>query len=273
MIFLLGSEKTYSLQIATAFVGLWWLAFLYYPIRYIKSRPGPPLPPGSNFLTYSWINVFRTFKRMKYLMEAFKFLLGWFLISDAVNTLISIAVLFGISTLHISKIELLIAATLSPFAAIFGTYLWLFIKRKFRLSTRTMVMIVCTLYAVVPAYGLLGFVADVGLKHSWEIWVVIIWHGLMIGALQSFCRVLFSELLPRGQESEFFGLYEITDKGSSWIGGLLAAAIGDATHDLRNSFWLLLAMFLIPVCILWFVDPVKGKKDADEVWGRVRRVD
>jgi len=264
IILLAGSDKTYSFQIATAFIGVWCLAFLYFPIRYIKARPGSPLPAGANYLTYSWIQVIRTFRKMKHLMEAFKFLLAWFLVSDAVNTLISVAVLFAIGTLHMSKLQILLAATITPLAGGIGIYVWLFIQRRAKLTSRHMVMIISSLYALVPAYGLLGFVADVGLKHIWEVWMVVIWHGMMIGALQSFCRVMFSELLPRGQESEFFGLYEITDKGSSWIGGLATAAIGSTTHNLRYSFWLLLAMFVLPAIIIWFVDPKKGKREAED---------
>jgi len=263
IILLAGSGNTYSFQIATAFIGVWCLAFLYFPLRHLKSRPGPPLPEGCNWLTYSWTQVFKTFRKMKHLMEAFKFLMAWFLVSDAVNTLISVAVLFAIGTLQMSKLQILLAATLTPLAGGVGVYVWLFIQRKLKLSSRQMVMIISSLYAVLPAYGLLGFVADIGLKHIWEVWMVVIWHGMMIGALQSFCRVMFSELLPKGQESEFFGLYEITDKGSSWIGGLATAAIGNATHNLRYSFWLLLAMFVLPAIIVWFVDPKKGKREAE----------
>ena len=38
-------------------------------------------------------------------------------------------------------------------------------------------------------------------------------EGFILGAYQSFSRVLYSELMPPGHESEFFSLYEVTDKG------------------------------------------------------------
>ena len=35
------------------------------------------------------------------------------------------------------------------------------------------------------------------------------------------------DLVPKSQEARFFSLYEVTDKGSSWIGPLLAGLIAN----------------------------------------------
>src|SRR4029453_2403240 len=48
--------------------------------------------------------------------------------------------------------------------------------------------------------------------------------GLVLGGSQALSRSLFSQLIPKGREGEYFGLYEISDKGTSWLGPLLFAA-------------------------------------------------
>ena len=51
------------------------------------------------------------------------------------------------------------------------------------------------------------------------------WYGFFLGPLMAFSRALFIDLIPLGQEATFFCLYGISDKGSSWVGPLVAAAI------------------------------------------------
>ena len=128
-----------------------------------------------------------------------------------------------------------------------------------------MILLLIGIYSLIPAYGLLGFFTErLGLHHQWEVWLVGILHGFLLGAIQSFCRVFFSEMIPRGQETEFFSLYEITDKGSSWLGPLVSGVISDATHEMRYTFIFLLFMMVVPALIVLTVDPVQGKKQAME---------
>lgn len=58
--------------------------------------------------------------------------------------------------------------------------------------------------------------------------------GLLLGATQNSCRVLFSELLPHGHEAKFFALYSITDKGSSWIVlKLIGTVVGSIDYSME----------------------------------------
>jgi UMF1 family MFS transporter len=184
------------------------------------------------------------------------------MLSDGVGTVTSVAIIFAKTKLGMSQIQLIIAAIIVPISAAAGVYFWLFIQRRFSLTTKTMLILICALYTLLPIYGLLGFFAPFGLKHRAEIWVMSVVSGLLLGAIQSYARVMFSDLLPPGRENEFFSLYEITDKGAAWIGPLATAAIADATEELRYAFYLLLVMLLTPVFLTWFVDVRQAKKDA-----------
>ena len=46
-------------------------------------------------------------------------------------------------------------------------------------------------------------------------------YGLAYGVIASYSRSLFGQLIPPGYETQFFGLFEITDKGSSWMGPIV----------------------------------------------------
>ncbi|KAJ3211175.1 Autophagy protein 22 [Dinochytrium kinnereticum] len=254
---------TYGQQIGVAVTGLWTFIGAYWPAKYMRTRKGPPLPKGENYLFYSWKRVWITFKRARKLPNTFLFLVAWFLLSDALTTVGSVTILFAQNELGFSSTEIVIVAIAAPLTAAGGNYLWLLFQQRFKWSTKSMIILLLTLMTALPIYGILGLFAPFGLRHKWELFPCGIYYGCLLGALQSFCRVLFSELLPPGQESEFFALYSITDKGSSWFGPLIVGAITDATHQIRYSFFFLLVMIALPVLFIWYLDPEKGRRDVE----------
>ncbi|KAJ3309032.1 Autophagy protein 22 [Boothiomyces sp. JEL0838] len=260
-----GLPDVYPLQIGIAFACIWQIVVMIkYTEPNIKARPGPPLPPGENFIVYSIKNLQITLSKAKQLKELFTFLLGWFIFSDGISTVSTVAILYCQSELGVSEIGLLIAAILTPFAAGIGNFTWIKIQAKYKLTTQQTLVIQCIMHCLLPVWGLIGFFTpkgSFGLQAKWEIYVLACYYGFLLGASQSSCRVMFSDLLPHGQEAEFFSLYEITDRGSSWIGPLVVGAIGDA-GDKRYSFVFLLFMLMIPVYVFSKVDTVKGKRDA-----------
>ncbi|KAJ3159691.1 Autophagy protein 22, partial [Irineochytrium annulatum] len=254
--------STYAKQLGVAFTGVWALIGMYYPIRYMRVRPGPPLPSGENYLFYSWKKVGKTVMRARKLPNTFLLLVAWFLLSDGLTTVGSVTILFAQNQLGFTGTQLIILAIGAPITAAGGNYLWLLFQRRFKWSTKSMIVLLLALVTGLPVYGILGIFAPFGLKHQWELIPCGVYYGCLLGAIQSFCRVQFAELLPEGQESEFFALYSITDKGSSWFGPLIVGAIADVSHEIRYGFVFLFFLLLIPVILVWFVDAEKGKKDV-----------
>ncbi|KAF0458572.1 MFS general substrate transporter [Gigaspora margarita] len=71
-------------------------------------------------------------------------------------------------------------------------------------------------------------------------------------------------LIPIGHENEFFSLFQINSKGSSWIGTIASGIIINYTHNIRSPFWFLLAVIAFPALIFCMVNVEKGKKDAEK---------
>ena len=86
--------------------------------------------------------------------------------------------------------------------------------------------------------------------------------GLFYGAFQGYARAFYAELIPRGEEARWYGLFSITDKSSSFVGPLVVGVIGDLTGNIRYAFLFLVGMIWIAVPILWSVDMEKGRMDA-----------
>src|SRR6266545_3850527 len=69
--------------------------------------------------------------------------------------------------------------------------------------------------------------------------------GIVLGGSQALSRSLFSQLIPHGKEAEYFGLYEISSDGTSWLGPLLFGLIYQITHTYRVAIISLLIFFII----------------------------
>merc|ERR1719247_3917289 len=103
-------------------------------------------------------------------------------------------------------------------------------------------------YAALCSYGAVGIVSStVGLRSRLEMYVFAVVHGFILGPIQAFTRTLYSDLVPVGRESEFFALYQVTDKGSSFIGPLVISYVAESCPSLHYGFVYLLTMIVFPL--------------------------
>ncbi|KAJ3377958.1 Autophagy protein 22 [Entophlyctis sp. JEL0112] len=262
----------YAFQLATAVISVGWLIGCGIVYKYMRDRPGPPLPPGDNVVFFSFKKVFKSFGKAGKLSNLFTFLLGWFFYSDSFGTLVNVSVLWAQTQLGFSTTEILILAAEVQLTALIGAYGWNQIQTRTKIASKNVVVIQNCIYILIPAWGLLGFVPSIslGYKHKIELFLAAGLHGLLLGGTQSNCRSLFSQLLPAGEESQFFSLYEITDKGSSWVGPLVVAAIDDSGANRSFVFLFLTLQFIVSLAIFSRVDVVGGIEQG-KVFGAVDR--
>ena len=86
--------------------------------------------------------------------------------------------------------------------------------------------------------------------------------AMVLGGSQALSRSLFSRLIPKGQESEYFGLYEISDKGASWLGPLLFGLALQFTGSYRIAILSLVVFFVLGLLLLLKVNVREGIHQA-----------
>ncbi|KAF8929992.1 Autophagy protein 22 [Dissophora ornata] len=253
-----------GLQIAIAFTGVWWLGWTIVVMPWLDARPGPPMPKGRNWIAYSWGKNYQTFKSMRKLSQITKFIFAWFMLSDGVNTVTALLYVITYQDLHFSHSKSLIMSVSISITAFIGAYLFLYIRHCWNLSTKFMIMLTLTLYAILTAYFVIPsyFTTSFGLRHEWEAWVAIAYLGLIISTFYGVARVMMAELCPEGDENEWFSLFQLADKGSSWIGPFVTGAIQQVTGEFRTGFWFPLGLFVVGGALLLTVDMDKGKDEA-----------
>ena len=203
------------------------------------------------------------------------------MISDAIATVSGTAILFAKTSLGMGSSALAMINVIVTICGIAGAFTWSKVSRLMQLKpSQTILMCIC-LFEVIPIYGLLGYMPAIqrlgnfGLQQPWEMYPLGAVYGLVLGGLSSYCRSLFGELIPPGNEAAFYALFAITDKGSSVFGPAIVGAITDATGDIRPAFWFLAVLIGLPIPLMFLVDVDRGKREgaalAREVMPRVVR--
>jgi UMF1 family MFS transporter len=88
--------------------------------------------------------------------------------------------------------------------------------------------------------------------------------ALVMGGTQALSRSLFSQMIPQGREAEYFSLYEISDKGSSWLAPMIFGIALQSTGNYRLSILSLLAFFIGGLLVLLKVDPRRAALEAGD---------
>jgi len=256
--------------------GLWWLVFSTASFRWIRERPGSAQAlegaTARDLVLYGWRSTIDTIKHARGHRETWAFLLLYFFFSDGYSTIATVAAVFAQREMCFPIAEVTILAIVVPFCAMLGCLIFMWVRNRFKVSFKTLLMWNLLLMSLIPIWGIVGFFTDkVGLRTKAEFWAVAVLYGLNLGSAQSFARSMFGDLIPAGHEAGYFSLYEITDKGSSWLGPLVTSVIVWTTGSIRYSLIYLIIVMIVPAALLHFwVDFELGKKQAGRMDPKVR---
>jgi hypothetical protein len=124
---------------------------------------------------------------------------------------------------------------------------------------KVIILINLAFVSILPLWGTPN---SGGLNTGLELYIAGAIFGFQAGSYQSFSRMLLSHFTPIGCESEFFSIYELTDKGSAWMGPLVLTLVFERTGDYRWGFFAIVLFFVIGAFILCFVDTKQGGLQA-----------
>ena len=277
--------STLDNRLVYSMCGVWSLLFSIPAFLFLKTRKSDKSLPESNgsvlrkicppICTVSFSDYWKTIKSAKQYPHLFWCLIAWFIWSDAENTVATVGVLFGIS-LGMTSVGLLVLLLEIQILAFVGGMFFVWLQKRFQWTNKSLVMIHLAINSFLPLYGMIGLIpgSPFGVVSVWELYVFTgLCYAFHLGSVLSSSRSLYGHLIPEGKESQFFGLYEFTNKGSSWIGPLLATFISNA-FSLRWVFAYVFVFFAVAVPILHFkVDYEQGMIDAGKVKDITESVD
>ena len=251
----LGVTEAFAVRISLASAGLWWAGFTLIPLARLRNRGIPQeLPPGENIISVGFHQFLHTVKDLRNYPQTMLFLIAYLIYNDAVQTVISLAGQFGRDELKMPMSKLTMAILMVQFVAFLGAMLFNFIAS--RVGTQKAILLALVIWALT-----LGYIF-VAVKTHEEFFIMSFIVGLVMGGSQALSRSLFSLMIPVGKEAEYFSVYEISDKGTSWLGPLVFALALQTTGSYRSAILSLVVFFVVGFILLSRVDVKQAEATA-----------
>ncbi|PYS47267.1 MAG: MFS transporter, partial [Acidobacteria bacterium] len=190
-------------------------------------------------------------------------LIGYLFYNDGIQTVIGAASVFLAQELFVARgLEapdsfLLSIYLMVQFVAFGGALL--FERIAAWVGTKNAILISLAIWSgiVIYAYGFL--------QTTNQAWVMAAMIAIVLGGSQALSRSLFSRMIPRGRESSFFGLYEVSERGTSWMGPLVFSIVVAHTGSYRQALLSLIFFFVVGMLILFFTDTDRAIHEAGNV--------
>ncbi len=257
----LGLSTLMAVRISLLSAGVWWGAFALITFARLKNRSAEKsLPPEKSYLSIGFSELGRTFRELRRLRHTLKYLIGYLFFNDGIQTVISMASVFIAQELFIARgIEtdqsfLLSIFLMVQFVAIFGALI--FERLAYAIRTKNAILVSLVLWSGVVIYGY-GF-----LRTTNDTWFMAAVIAIVLGGSQALSRSLFSQMIPPGREASFFGLYEVSERGTSWLGPLLFGIVVAATDSYRQALLSLIVLFIVGTVILYLTDTDRAVHEA-----------
>ncbi|MEV4543534.1 MFS transporter [Micromonospora echinaurantiaca] len=225
--------------------GVWWALFTLVPLRWLRERPTDAALAGAggNVFTDGFRQLGRTLREIKAYPLTLFFLLAFLVYNDGIQTVITLASQYGTEELRLGQSTLITTILLVQFLAFGGALSLGALARRIGAWKTVLLSLVLWTGVIVAAFRL---PAEAPLPFM----VLGAAIGLVLGGSQALSRSLFSQLIPAGKEGEYYGFYEISDKGTSWLGPLAFGLVFQLTSSYRVGLVSLLIFFVVGFLLL-----------------------
>jgi len=266
------TDATAAVRFSFLSVALWWGLFTFFTIFWVPEKKVASAKKSARSTVAAGFRQFAgTFKKIRHLKVVFLFLLAYWFYIDGVDTIIRMAVDYGLS-LGFKPGDLIVALLIVQFvgfpaALVFGKLgeLW---------SVRKSIFLAIAIYMGVTVWGSL-------MTREMEFYVLAVVIGLVQGGIQALSRSYYSRLIPKNQAAEYYGFYNMLGKFAVIFGPALMGLVGlivkrvfmppsptpeqiIAVGQMASRWGItsILILFISGAVLFYFVDEEKGRQQA-----------
>ncbi|MGB5279669.1 MAG: MFS transporter [Gammaproteobacteria bacterium] len=236
-------------------VSIWWLVFSI-PLWLFVHEEKTTHKHSVTQAMYSGIGqLIKTFKKINKLKTVGLFLLAYWLYIDGVDTIVRMAVDYGLA-IGLDGSDLLLALLVTQFIAFPAALGFGYLGERIGAKTAIMLAIIVYLAVTILAYRMNTVEGFYGLA------IVI---GLVQGGIQSLSRSLYARIIPKSQSAEFFGFYNMLGKFAAVLGPIMIGTIAAISDSSRMAMLSISLLFISGGILLYFVDVEKAVQVAEDI--------
>ena len=257
----LGISTGMAVRICFLGAALWWGGFAIITFYLLRTREADKsIPSEKNIVSVGFHELWITLKELRRLKFTMMFLIAYLFYNDGIQTVIlqsSVFISYELFTsrgMDVDNAFLLIIFAIAQISAAAGAFLFERIAR--RLGAKRTIMVSLAIWCMIVTYAY-GF-----FESKTQAYILGAAIGMVLGAAQALSRSLYSQMIPIGRESSFFGLYEISEKGTSWMGQLMFTIIVGATGSFRHAILGLIVFFFVGIIVLALTNTTRAIHEA-----------
>jgi len=261
-----------AVRVSFLTTAVWWGGFTLFLLRWVPEHRAAGRARGA--VAAGFRQLAATFRRIRHLRMVFLFLLAYWFYIDGVDTVILMAVDYGMS-LGFKPTDLIVALLLVQFVG-FPAALG-FGALAGRWGARRCIYLAIGVYCAIALGG-------IAMTTKYQFYALAIAVGLVQGGIQSLSRSYYARLIPAGQAGEYYGFYNMLGKFAAIVGPALMGGVALVTRhalmpphpspaDLaavghlatRCSLGSVALLFVVGAVLLHFVDDARGRAEAEEL--------
>ncbi|MCK5138453.1 MAG: MFS transporter [Thermodesulfovibrionia bacterium] len=246
------SGQSEAIRLSFVLVAIWWAVFSIPLFLFVKEPVTRDKSTGWHAVASGFRQLRMTFVEIRRLRIVFLFLLGYWLYIDGVDTIVRMAVDYGLSLGFDAK-KLIVALLITQFVGFPSAIAFGKIGEKF--GPKTGILIGICVYIVVTIWAFF-------MKHEIEFYALAVSIGLVQGGVQSLSRSFFTRIIPINKSAEFFGFYNMLGKFAAVIGPISMGWIGVVFGDPRIGLLSIIVLFVSGAILLSFVNEQEGSRMA-----------
>ncbi len=230
-------------------VAVWWTLFSLPLFWFVEEKKKEPKSAAS-LLKDGYLRLKNTFSKIKKLKGVLLFLIAYWLYIDGVDTIIRMAVDYGMALGFDSK-NLIFALLIVQFVGFPATLMFAKIAQFW--DTKKAIFLAIGIYLFITLWATM-------MEKVYEFYMLAVMIAFVQGGIQALSRSYYSKMIPKEHAAEFFGFYNFLGKFAAILGPLLVALVALFTQNSRASIGSVAILFIFGAILLYFVDE---KKTAD----------
>ena len=239
----LMEDKTLALKLTFLLVGIWWVSFAQITFNVLPINSKSERKNKKHVLVNGFHELKLVFNQVKNMPVLKRFLTAFFFYSMGVQTVMLVAIDFGIKELKLPDQKLIITAVIIQLVAIVGA---IGMSRLSSILGNIQVLILTVLLWICVC------IAGYFITTETHFYIIASLVGLVMGGIQSLSRSTYSKLMPDTKDTaSFFSFYDVTEKLAIVI-GLFTFGFIEGISSIRQSILSLVVFFIIGFIALWF---------------------
>jgi len=248
------SNEAEAIKISFVSVALWWALFSLPLFLFVEEKRAKTKEKTRIVLKNGYVRLKQTFSKIRQLKGVLLFLVAYWLYIDGVDTIIRMAVDYGMA-LGFDSSNLILALLIVQFVGFPATLF--FIKIAAFLDTKKAIFMAIGVYIFIIVFAS-------KMQEVEEFYILAVLIALVQGGIQALSRSYYSRMIPQEKSAEFFAFYNLLGKFATIFGPLLVGFVALFSQNSRLSIASIAILFIAGAVLLYFVDEKKVKKEVDE---------